>query len=242
MKYCFDLDGTLCTNTWGRYEEAELFLDCIAYVNQLYDAGHTIKIYTARGMSSGTDWTDLTEKQLTNWGVKYHELIMNSKPSADVIIDDIAINAADWREEINKEYDSGLICGAFDIIHPGYIEMFADAKTKCRKLIVALQDDPTVDRPEKDKPVQSYPDREKIIKAIRYVDTVVGYNTEAELYEILKSNIYDVRILGTDYIDKDFNGKDLKRPVYWHKRKHAHSTSGLKRKIAKSVFVKDCRS
>ena len=234
-KYCFDLDGTLCTNTWGKYYDAELFLDCINHVNQLYEAGHTIKIYTARGMSSGTDWTDLTEKQLANWGVKYHELIMNKKPSADIIIDDIAVNAVEWRKEINKEYGTGIICGAFDIIHPGYIDMFDDAKSKCRRLVVALQDDPTIDRPEKDKPVQNYEDRKKIIMALQYVDEVVEYNTESELYEILKSDIYDVRILGTDYADKDYNGKDLNRPVYWHARKHNYSASSLKRRIAESL-------
>ena len=61
------------------------------------------------------------------------------------------------------------------------------------------------------------------------------YNTEAELYEILKSDIYDIRVLGTDYKDKNYNGKDLNRPVYWHFREHDHSASGLKRKIAESL-------
>ena len=235
MKYCFDLDGTLCSNTWGDYESAEPFIDCIQHVNKLYDEGHTIKIFTARGMSSGTDWTKLTLEQLHGWDLNFHELIMNTKPSADVIVDDIAINALDWRREINKDHGTALICGAFDIIHPGYIEMFSDVKSRCKRLIVALQDDPTIDRPEKDKPVQSSDDRKKIIQAIRYVDDVVEYNTEAELYEILKSDIYDIRVLGTDYKDKNYNGKDLNRPVYWHSREHDHSASGLKRKIAESL-------
>ena len=124
--------------------------------------------------------------------------------SADVIVDDIAINANEWRAKIAKEYGTGLICGAFDIIHPGYIDMFADIKSKCAKLLVALQDDPTVDRPEKDKPVQSFSDRKKILMSIKYIDEVVEYNTEAELYEILKSQVYDVRVLGTDYKDKNY--------------------------------------
>lgn len=235
LKYCFDLDGTLCTNTWGRYDKAEPFLDCIKQVNHLYDTGHIIKIYTARGMTSGKDWTVLTKKQLANWGIKHHELIMNRKPSADIVVDDIAINAEDWRKEFNKEYGTGLICGAFDIIHPGYIDMFSDVKSKCKKLLVALQDDPTIDRPEKDKPVQSYTDRKKILMAIQYIDEIIEYNTEAELYEILKSDVYDVRILGTDYKNKDYNGKDLNRPVYWHARKHRYSASSLKRKIAESL-------
>ena len=98
-----------------------------------------------------------------------------------------------------------------------------------------MQDDPTIDRPHKDKPVQSYEDRKKILLALQDVDEIVEYNTEAELHEILKSNIYDVRILGSDYIDKDFNGKDLGRKIHWHARAHSYSASGLKRKIAESV-------
>ena len=235
MKYCFDLDGTLCTNTWGNYSAAVPFNDCIDEVNRLYADGNIIKIFTARGMSSGTDWTELTKKQLNEWGVNHHALLMGVKPSADVIIDDIAVNARDWRESLSKMYGTGLICGAFDIIHPGYIDMFADIKKNCRRLLVALQDDPTIDRPEKDKPVQNVLDRKKILEAIRYVDDIIEYNTEADLYEILKSNVYDVRVLGTDYKNRDYNGKDLNRPVYWHRRSHTHSASGLKRRIAKSL-------
>jgi len=106
MKYLFDLDGTLCTNTWGNYYNAKPFFDCIEYVNKLYEEGHTIKIFTARGMSSGTDWTNLTSIQLEDWGLKFHELIMNTKPSADIIIDDIAINALEWRKNISKTKES----------------------------------------------------------------------------------------------------------------------------------------
>lgn len=234
-KYCFDLDGTLCTNTWGKYDEAKPFFDCIAEVNRLYNEGNVIKIFTARGTTSKIDYTELTKKQLESWRCDYHELIMNVKPSADIIIDDIAINASEWRQQINKQFGRGLICGAFDIIHPGYIDMFADIKSNCSRLIVALQDDPTIDRPEKDKPVQSYSDRKKILMAIKYVDEIIEYNTESELYEILKSDSYDVRVLGTDYKNKNYNGKDLARPVYWHKRNHKHSASSLKRKIAESL-------
>ena len=72
MKYCFDLDGTLCSNTWGEYSKAQPFKDCIAEVNKLFSENNTIKIFTARGTTSGTDWTDLTKLQLEAWGVKYH--------------------------------------------------------------------------------------------------------------------------------------------------------------------------
>ncbi len=97
MVYVFDIDGTICTNTDGTYESAEPFLDVIASINELYKNGNTIKMMTARGATTGIDWTDVTAKQLANWGVKYHELIMNKKPYGDVYVDDKAINIASFR-------------------------------------------------------------------------------------------------------------------------------------------------
>ena len=93
--YCFDIDGTLCTQTNGRYEEAEPFVDRIAAVNALYEKGHTIKLFTARGTVTGIDWRALTERQLAEWQIKYHQLLFG-KPEADVFIDDRALNADAW--------------------------------------------------------------------------------------------------------------------------------------------------
>jgi len=96
MTYCFDIDGTLCTNTEGQYEEAQPFPDVIEAVNRLYEAGHRILLYTARGSTTGIEWRPTTESQLSAWGVRYHALFLG-KPTADIYIDDKAINAADWR-------------------------------------------------------------------------------------------------------------------------------------------------
>jgi hypothetical protein len=93
--YCFDIDGTLCTITDGEYAQAEPLVDRIVYVNQLYDSGHEIKLFTARGSTTGIDWRDLTEAQMAQWGVRYHELILG-KPEADIFIDDKAFNADSW--------------------------------------------------------------------------------------------------------------------------------------------------
>ena len=93
--FCVDLDGTLCTNTFGDYQAALPLESAIAKVNSLYDQGNTIKIFTARGSGSGKDWRKVTENQLLNWQVKYHELILG-KPEADFYVDDRGINAADW--------------------------------------------------------------------------------------------------------------------------------------------------
>ena len=97
MIYIFDIDGTVCSLVSGdRYDLAKPMPDRIKKINSLYDNGHNIKMFTARGATTGKDWTDLTENQLSKWGLKYHELIMNSKPEGDLFIDDKAINAQDF--------------------------------------------------------------------------------------------------------------------------------------------------
>src|SRR3954447_16376728 len=94
--YCFDLDGTLCTNTEGEYESARPQPWAIERVNTLRRAGHRILIFTARGTTTGIDWRPETERQLAEWGVDYDELILG-KPYGDVYIDDKALHADAWR-------------------------------------------------------------------------------------------------------------------------------------------------
>ncbi|MBI1870527.1 MAG: hypothetical protein HYS07_04955 [Chlamydiae bacterium] len=102
MIYCFDIDGTLCTNTDGEYEKAEPIYSVITRVNQIYQEGHTVLLYTARGATTGINWRPLTEEQLRKWKVTYHQLYMG-KPTADLYIDDKALNLSDWmcREGMN---------------------------------------------------------------------------------------------------------------------------------------------
>jgi len=103
MTYVIDIDGTICTNTDGKYKEAQPFTDRIDKINQLYDDGHHIVFFTARGMKSlegDVDsvykiWYAFTQEQLKKWNVKYHSLIMG-KPSADCYIDDKGLNADDF--------------------------------------------------------------------------------------------------------------------------------------------------
>jgi hypothetical protein len=101
MIYCFDLDGTLCTNTEGSYEKARPFTERIQKVNQLFDEGHHIIVDTARGATTGIDWLELTTNQLKEWGLKYHELRVGKKINYDYIIDDKAINHNDFFENEN---------------------------------------------------------------------------------------------------------------------------------------------
>ena len=136
----------------------------------------------------------------------------------------------------------GLIAGCFDIIHPGYIRMFQDAKTVCDHLIIALQSDPTIDRPEsKNPPIYSVQERLLIISSIKHVDEVVQYSTEKDLYDLLKTlkekKRIDVRILGSDYMHKTFTGDDLEIPVYFHDRDHDWSVSRVRQSILETTKI-----
>ncbi|MHC4921877.1 MAG: cytidylyltransferase domain-containing protein, partial [Planctomycetota bacterium] len=101
MIYCFDIDGTLCTNTDGSYAAAEPFPEVVAQVNALGAAGHRVILYTARGSGTGIDWRGLTERQLKSWGVHYDELHLG-KPTADIYVDDKGIHVDDWREQTER--------------------------------------------------------------------------------------------------------------------------------------------
>ena len=100
-KYCFDLDGTLCTNTEGDYEVALPFGTRISSVNRLFEEGNEITIFTARGSETGIDWYELTETQLKSWGVKYNRLILG-KPFAHQYIDDRAISDTDFFKDSER--------------------------------------------------------------------------------------------------------------------------------------------
>ena len=228
--YAFDIDGTICSDINRVYEKAEPINEMIEIINRLYEEGNSIKIFTARGASSGIDWTELTKKQLVEWKVKYHELIMNKKPSFDLLIDDKTIQPKKFIENLKRKR-IGFVASSFDLIHPGYILMLQDAKTVCNYLVCGLQDDPTIDRPTKNKPILTLEERKTVLSAVKYVDEIVVYNTELELYNLLKQTNPDVRILGTDYIGKSFTGDDLGIHIHWHDRYHDWSTTNLKRRI-----------
>ena len=238
MKYCFDLDGTICdtplrpSDLKPGYLEATPFPFMVEQVNRLYDEGNHIIIMTARGRGSGIDWTEWTTKQLDMWGVKYHELEpMFHKPTADIFIDDKGINVEEWKKTVPPK--KGIIAGAFDVIHPGYIRMFKDAKEHCNHLTVALHEDPSMARPHKLKPVQTVEERKEILYAIKYVDDVVVYQAEETFLSYLSD--YDIRFLGTDYIDGSYSGKDILIDIVWLNREHSYSSTKLKTDIYNNV-------
>ena len=124
----------------------------------------------------------------------------------------------------------GITFSSFDLLHAGHNLMLSEAKSQCDILIACLQTNPTIDRPEKNKPVQSVFERWTQLQSIKDVDYVIPYETEKELEDILLTIQPHIRIVGEEYRDKEFTGKHL-TPVYYNSRKHGFSTSSLRNKI-----------
>jgi glycerol-3-phosphate cytidylyltransferase len=131
----------------------------------------------------------------------------------------------------------GITCSTFDLLHTGHILMLEECKKYCDYLICALQIDPTIDRPEKNKPVQSVVERYIQLDAVKYVDKIIPYNTELDLENIFKSLDINIRIIGSDYINKDFTAKEICKDrninIIYNKRDHNFSTTNLRKKIHK---------
>ncbi len=125
----------------------------------------------------------------------------------------------------------GFTCGAFDVLHTGHALMLEEAKSVCDYLIVGVQSDPNIDRSEKNKPVQDYEERITMVKAIRYVDEIVLYDTESDLVELLNRLKPDIRILGADWQGKKYTGWELPIEPYFNSRNHGYSSSSLRRRI-----------
>jgi glycerol-3-phosphate cytidylyltransferase len=125
----------------------------------------------------------------------------------------------------------GFTCSCFDLFHAGHVMMLKEAKTQCDFLIVGMQTDPTIDRQEKNKPVQSVFERYTQLEACKYVDQIIPYATEKELMDILTSYPIDVRIIGEEYRDKQFTGYNLPMSVYFNSRQHSFSTTELRQRV-----------
>ena len=129
----------------------------------------------------------------------------------------------------------GLTASTFDLLHAGHVAMLREAKGQCDYLICALQVDPSTDRPTKNAPVQTIVERYAQLAAVKYVDEVIVYCTESDLLDIINMYPIDVRILGEEYKDKDFTGKDECRKrgisLYFNKRDHRFSSSGLRQRV-----------
>lgn len=129
----------------------------------------------------------------------------------------------------------GLTASTFDLLHAGHVQMLRDAKDQCEYLICCLQVDPSLDRPEKNSPVQTLVERYTQLAAVKYVDEIIPYQSEQDLLDIMQMYSIDVRILGVEYRDQDFTGKDTCRQrdiaLYFNQRDHRFSSSDLRRRV-----------
>jgi glycerol-3-phosphate cytidylyltransferase len=129
----------------------------------------------------------------------------------------------------------GFTASTFDLLHAGHISMLREAKEHCEYLICGLQIDPSIDRPTKNSPIQTIVERQVQLSAVKYVDEIIVYRTEQDLEDILEMYHIDIRILGDEYRDKDFTGKDIckKRGIqlYFNKRDHRFSSSELRKQV-----------
>lgn len=136
----------------------------------------------------------------------------------------------------------GITFSAFDLLHAGHIKMLEDAKRQCDYLICGLQTDPTIDRPEKNEPIQTVVERYIQLKACSFVDEVVPYATEQDLEDILRSFKIDVRILGDEYKEKNFTGRTYCEEkgieLYYNSRDHRFSSSGLRKEVVEKEITK----
>lgn len=130
----------------------------------------------------------------------------------------------------------GITFSAFDLLHAGHIKMLEEARGKCDYLIIGLQTDPTLDRPEKNKPIQSVVERYIQLKGCKFVDEIIPYATEQDLEDILRAFEIDVRIVGDEYESRDFTGRNYCEEngieLYFNRRDHRFSSSGLRKEVA----------
>ena len=130
----------------------------------------------------------------------------------------------------------GFTCSTFDLLHAGHIAMLREAKEQCDYLICAIQTDPTIDRPEKNAPVQTLVERWTQLMGVKYVDEIIPYQTEQDLEDILKLFHIDVRIIGEEYKDGKFTGRAACAQrgieIYFNKRDHRFSSSDLRERVS----------
>lgn len=142
------------------------------------------------------------------------------------------------KELKTKGLKIGIVFSQFDILHAGHVAMLSEAKNHCDYLIAGLQNNASWDRPEKNEPIQSIVERQISLSAVRFVDEIVVYNTEKDLEDILLTLPIDVRILGVEYKDKEFTGKDIcaqrNIELVFNGRDHSFSSSSLRKRVVEA--------
>jgi glycerol-3-phosphate cytidylyltransferase len=136
---------------------------------------------------------------------------------------------------MDNKYNMGVIAGNFDVIHPGYIKMFKECKTYCKQLIILLHIDPSIERPEKLKPILTKQERTEILTSIKFINGIAYYTYEKELVDLIYRLNPDIRFLGDDYRGKTYTGFELDVPVHYLNRDHGWSTTKFKKLIADTL-------
>lgn len=138
---------------------------------------------------------------------------------------------------------TGFTCSTFDLLHAGHVSMLREAKGQCDYLICGLQIDPSLSRPNKNAPIQTIVERYTQLCAVKYVDEIIPYSTEKDLEDILEMYPIDIRVLGEEYRDLDFTGKDICRrrgiQLYFNKRDHRFSSSDLRLRVTERERCQD---
>tara|TARA_B110000444_G_scaffold260438_1_gene307400 strand:+ start:595 stop:1005 length:411 start_codon:yes stop_codon:yes gene_type:complete len=132
----------------------------------------------------------------------------------------------------------GFTASSFDLFHSGHVAMLKEARANCEYMIVGLQTDPTIDRPEKNKPIQSVFERYVQLEGCKYIDEIIPYESEKDLTDIFLTYGIDIRFIGEEYKDKDFTAKqicvDKNIKIHYNKRQHSFSTTNLRKRIKES--------
>lgn len=238
MKYAFDIDNTLLATVGNDYANSTPIQHRIDRVNKLFDEGHTIYLFTARGSASGKDYQELTTKQMQKFGVKHHRLIMG-KPDADLFIDDKAISVDDWDSKHSSKQGSVIWTnGCYDILHVGHIRLFeycSQLATECGgKLIVGIDSDRRVQELKGiTRPINNEFDRAEVLLSIKGIDSVYIYDTAEELDEIVRMLSPKIMVVGDDYKDKPVIGSQHAKSVEFFSKIRGYSTTETLSKIAK---------
>jgi len=136
---------------------------------------------------------------------------------------------------MKKNQIIGVIAGAFDAIHPGYIYLFNECKQHCDHFLLLLHEDPSIERSEKMKPILSIEERKIILSSLRQIDEIITYKTEDDLLKILKNRKIDIRFQGDDYKEKNYTGQDLDIPIHFLDRSHGWSTTKFKKLLSNNI-------
>jgi rfaE bifunctional protein nucleotidyltransferase chain/domain len=232
MRYAFDIDNTLVHTVGSDYENSTPIQHRIDRVNHLFDEGHTIYLFTARGMASGKDYREFTTEQMEKFGVKYHRLI-TGKPDVDIFIDDKAISVQDW-----DKYKNGVIWtnGCYDVLHIGHIRLFQYCKQLAEEhdcqFVVGIDSDRRVKELKgNSRPINCEYDRVQFLLSIKGIDRVCVYETDDELEKLMQILTPRVMVVGDDYKDKYVIGSNYATEVKFFPKVVGYSTTSTVNKI-----------